>query len=63
MTEKKHEKKGTDTRKGKEDKSIVHDMDRQQDQHYPRPVEKDRQFDNQPEFTDRESSRKDEEEV
>lgn len=52
-----------DTRKGTEDKSVVHDMDRDQEKSYPRPTEEDRQFDNQPEFTEKDSSRKDEEEV
>jgi hypothetical protein len=47
--------------KGKEDRSVAHEMDHQQDKTYPRPNEKDRQFDNQPEFNEKESSRKDEE--
>jgi hypothetical protein len=57
MPDKKQEK----AHKGKEDKSVRDDMDLQQDQHYPRPTEKDRQFDNQPEFTERTSGTKDEE--
>jgi hypothetical protein len=49
--------------KGNEDRSIAHDMDEKQKKAYPRPNETDRQFDNQPEFTEKESSRKDEEEA
>lgn len=49
--------------KGKEDISIAHDMDRKAEKKYPGKEERDSQYDNQPEFTDRESSRKDEEEV
>lgn len=45
--------------KGKEDRSVAHDLDRKQEKSYPRPGEKDRQFDNQPEFTGNESNRKD----
>jgi hypothetical protein len=52
-----------DTPKGQEDKSVAHDMDSQQKKAYPRPNEKDRQFDNQPEFNEKDSSRKDKEEI
>ena len=57
------EKKENDTRKGTEDKSVAHDMDRDQKKVYPRPNEADRQYDNQPEFTEKQSGNKDEEEV
>lgn len=49
--------------KGKEDRSIAHDIDHNQKKAYPKPNEKDSQFENQQEFTDKESSRKDEEEI
>jgi hypothetical protein len=60
MPEKKNDNK-EETRKGKEDKSIVHDLDPKQEKNYPRPNETDRQLDNQPEFNERTSGRKDEE--
>ena len=58
MPGKKNEKKERPS-KGKEDKSINDDLNLKQEQHYPRPTEKDRQLDNQPEFNERTSSRKD----
>jgi hypothetical protein len=60
MPDKKTEKK-EEFRKGNEDKSIAHDID--QEKRYPRTTEKDRQLDNQPEFTERTSGKKDEEAV
>jgi hypothetical protein len=62
MPDKKHTDKEV-IRQGNEDKSIAHDMDRKQEKNYPRPNEKDRQFDNQPEFNERTSGQKDEEAV
>lgn len=59
----KKDPKRAEPRKGSEDKSVAHDMDKSREAKYPRPSQSDRQFDNQPEFNENTSSRKDEEEV
>lgn len=48
--------------KSGEDRSIAHDMDRKKENKYPRDGGNDRQMDNQPEFIEKEASRKDKEE-
>lgn len=64
MPDNKNDKKeALKTHKGKEDKSVANDMDRREENHYPRPDEAERQFNNQPEFTERRANRKDEEEA
>ena len=55
--------KRAEPRKGSEDKSVAHDMDKNREAKYPRPSQADRQFDNQAEFNENTSSRKDEEEA
>ena len=50
-------------KKGAEDKSVAHDKNEKKDRAYPEQEKEDKQFDNQPEFIDNRSSRKDEEEI
>ena len=62
MPDKQFNKK-EDPPKGKEDRSIAHDMDHNGEKKYPRPTEEDTQQDNQPEFNERTSGQKDEEAI
>jgi len=55
--------KRAEPRKGSEDKSVAHDMDKNREAKYPRPSQEDRQYDNQPEFNEHQANRKDEDQV